>query len=126
MSKLLILSTMLITLALLFYSVGIWSERLARYLKPWHLAAFWLGFLFDMSGTYAMHLMSKNAFDFTNVHTLTGQIAIWLMFAHAVWASWVIIKGSENLKVGFHKYSLFVWMVWLVPYFGGMIVGMSH
>jgi hypothetical protein len=29
--------------ALIFYSVGVWSERIARYLKPWHVAAFWTG-----------------------------------------------------------------------------------
>jgi hypothetical protein len=37
------MSFILITLALIFYSVGVWSERLARYLKPWHVAAFWTG-----------------------------------------------------------------------------------
>lgn len=35
-----ILSTVLITLALAFYSLGVWAEKIVRYLKPWHLAAF--------------------------------------------------------------------------------------
>ena len=55
----LIASAILITLALVFYSVGVWSERIARYLKQWHVAAFWTGFLFDVSGTLAMHLMAE-------------------------------------------------------------------
>jgi hypothetical protein len=33
-----IFSILTITLALVFYSIGIWAERLARYLKKWHLA----------------------------------------------------------------------------------------
>jgi uncharacterized repeat protein (TIGR03987 family) len=124
MSVPLLVSTVLITLALVFYSLGVWSERVARYLKPWHVAAFWTGFLFDVSGTYAMHRMAEGPFDLREPHTLTGQIALWLMLAHAGWATQVATRGSETARVGFHRYSLFVWLVWLVPYFGGMYLGM--
>jgi uncharacterized repeat protein (TIGR03987 family) len=124
MSTLLIVSTVLITLALIFYSLGVWSERIARYLKPWHVAAFWTGFLFDVSGTWVMHRMAQGPFDPTESHTLTGQIALWLMLAHAIWATWVTRKGSEKARRGFHRYSLVVWLIWLVPYFGGMYLGM--
>lgn len=126
MNILMILSTVLITLALVFYSLGIWAERIARYLKGWHVLAFWLGFSFDVSGTLAMHFISKNPFDLMNLHTLTGQLALWLMLAHAIWATYVVLKGSENTRIGFHRYSLFVWFVWLIPYFGGMFMGMSN
>lgn len=120
-----IVSATLITLALIFYSLGIWSERIAHYLKPWHVLAFWTGFLFDVSGTWAMHSLATGPFNILAPHTLTGQIAIWLMLAHAVWATLVIRKGSEKSKKGFHKYSLFVWLVWLIPYFGGVYLGMN-
>ena len=126
MQTLLIFSTALITLALVFYSLGIWAERIARYLKPWHVIAFWLGFLFDISGTWTMHIMSKGPFEIHNAHTLTGQIAIWLMLTHAIWATYVVSKGSESSRIGFHKYSLIVWFIWLIPYFGGMYLGMSR
>jgi uncharacterized repeat protein (TIGR03987 family) len=125
MSTTLILSSILITLALVFYSLGIWSERIVRYLKPWHVAAFWTGFLFDVSGTWAMHHIADGSFDLLESHTLTGQIALWLMLAHAAWATWVIRNGSNAARKGFHRYSLFVWVVWLVPYFGGLYLGMS-
>ena len=118
-------SATLITLALIFYSLGVWSERIARYLKPWHVAAFWTGFIFDVAGTWAMHRMATAPFDLLNLHTLTGQIALWLMLAHAIWAMWVAHRGSEEARTGFHRYSLFVWLVWLVPYFGGMYLGMK-
>ncbi len=120
-----IASATLITLALIFYSLGIWSERIARYLKPWHVVAFWTGFLFDVSGTWAMHRLATDPFNILEPHTLTGQIAIWLMLIHAIWATWVIKKGSEKSKIGFHRYSLFVWLIWLVPYFGGVYLGMN-
>jgi uncharacterized repeat protein (TIGR03987 family) len=120
----LILSTVLITLALFFYTLGVWSERLARYLQSWHLIAFWTGFCFDLSGTYAMHRMAQAPFDILALHTLTGQIALWLMLAHASWATLVVRRGSETARRSFHRYSFIVWLVWLVPYFGGMIVAM--
>ena len=120
-----IISTTLITLALVFYSIGVWAERIARYLKSWHVAFFWAGLVFDISGTYAMHLIAKGPFNILEPHTLTGQIALWLMLFHAVWATRVIIKNNEELKNKFHKFSIVVWLIWLIPYFGGMYLGMS-
>ena len=50
MSKILILSTILINLALIFYSIGVWAERFSKYLKKWHVIVFWVGFTFDVLG----------------------------------------------------------------------------
>jgi uncharacterized repeat protein (TIGR03987 family) len=120
-----LMSAVLITLALVFYSIGIWAERIARYLKKWHVVFFWLGFAFDVLGTYAMHRISTKPFNILEPHTMTGQAAIWLMLIHAVWASFVVYKGSENAHKDFHKYSLIVWTIWLVPYIGGIFLGMQ-
>jgi len=125
MSVILLISTITITLALFFYSIGVWSERISRYLKPWHVATFRTGFLFDVTVTTAMHFISENPFELSDSHTLTGQIALWLMLAHASWATVVIRRNKTALRKKFHRYSLFVWLVWLVPYIGGMIMGMT-
>ena len=119
-----IVSATLITLALVFYSLGVWAERIAGYLKPWHVAAFWTGFAFDVSGTLAMNSMAEGDFDLRETHTLTGQIALWLMLAHAIWATWVAAKGTEEARQDFQRYSLIVWLIWLIPYFGGWYLGM--
>lgn len=118
-----LISTVLITLALVFYTTGVWAERIARYLKPWHVAAFWVGFLFDTSGTIAMDLIEPGV-DWLSAHTITGQLALWLMFGHAVWATITVRKGTDEARAGFHRLSLVVWLFWLVPYFGGMYLGM--
>jgi uncharacterized repeat protein (TIGR03987 family) len=125
MATLVIISTVLITLALFFYSLGVWSERIAKYLKPWHVAAFWIGFTFDILGTYSMHLLAKGPFDIMEPHTLTGQIALWLMLLHASWATRVVIKNNERFRTCFHNFSIIVWLIWLIPYFGGMYLGMG-
>ena len=123
MSGLEIIAIVLITLALVFYSIGVWAERFAGYLLTAHVRAFWAGFLFDISGTGAMELMQPG-FDWASLHTITGQIALWLMLAHAVWATRVVRRGDEELRRRFHRYSLAVWCIWLVPYIGGMVLGM--
>ena len=120
-----LISASLITLALIFYSIGVWSERVAKYLKTWHVISFWIGFSFDVSGTYAMHLIATRPFSLSDLHTLTGQIALWLMLIHAIWATRVIIKKDEKIRMKFHKFSIFVWLIWLIPYFGGMYLGMA-
>ena len=102
-----------------------WSERLKQYLLPWHVAAFWIGFIFDISGTFAMHKISEGPFNIFEPHTFTGQLALWLMFVHAIWATVTVSKGYEELRRKFHKYSLIVWTIWLFPYFGGMYLGMT-
>jgi uncharacterized repeat protein (TIGR03987 family) len=122
---LVIISATLITLALIFYSIGVWSERLAKYLKLRHVVAFWTGFTFDISGTYAMHLLANEPFDITKPHTLTGQIALWLMLFHAIWATVVVVKKNESLRNKFHKFSIVVWLIWLIPYFEGLYLGMN-
>jgi uncharacterized repeat protein (TIGR03987 family) len=116
-------ASILITLALVFYSVGVWAEHLARYLKGWHVAAFWTGFFFDTTGTLAMEMIHPG-FDWISLHTITGQIALWLMLGHAIWATVVVRRSEEGARKSFHRFSLVVWFFWLIPYVGGMFLGM--
>jgi uncharacterized repeat protein (TIGR03987 family) len=117
-------AVILITLALVFYSIGVWSERLAGRLMGWHLAFFWAGFVCDTTGTGIMVEMSDA--DFFNIHGLTGLIAILLMFIHAVWASVVLARKDEKAIVNFHKFSVVVWVIWLIPYLNGFFVSMRR
>lgn len=111
-----------INLALVFYSIGVWSERFAGRLKVWHLVFFLLGLVFDTWGTGMMFEVA-DGFSF-NLHGLSGVLAIVLMFVHAIWATIVLIRKDENLIVKFHKFSLFVWLIWLIPYLGPMVIKM--
>jgi uncharacterized repeat protein (TIGR03987 family) len=115
-------AVIVINLALLFYSIGVWSERLQGRLKIWHTAFFWLGLVCDTWGTGMM-------FDFVggmsyDIHGISGLLAILLMFVHAIWATLVLVRKDEKMIVSFHRFSIFVWLVWLIPYFSPMVVGM--
>lgn len=113
-----------ITLALVFYSIGVWSEKIQGNLKKWHVVIFWCGLVFDTLGTTLMGRMANEAFRL-NFHGVTGAVAIILMLFHAVWATKVILKNSPEEKRQFHKFSIVVWLVWLIPYISGMIFGMT-
>lgn len=122
MSIILIASTILITLALVFYSIGVWCERFAGRLKSWHLVFFWGGLIFDTIGTALMfELAGAIKFD---IHGVTGTIAILLMVMHAIWATIVLARRDEKAITTFHRLSVFVWCVWLVPYFSGFLISM--
>jgi uncharacterized repeat protein (TIGR03987 family) len=118
------LSVILISLALVFYTIGVWSERLAGRLKGWHLAFFWAGFVCDTTGTGIMMEMSGG--NLFNIHGLTGLIAIILMLIHAVWASFVLARNDEKAILNFHKFSVVVWVIWLIPYLNGFFVSMRR
>ena len=116
------LPMIIITLALVFYSIGVWSERLAGRLKGWHLIFFWIGLIFDSTGTGLMFEMADNIG--ADIHSITGILAILLMLVHAIWATVVLRLKDENAITKFHHFSVFVWLVWLVPYLTGFFAGM--
>ena len=116
------IASIIITAALVFYSVGVWSERIQGRLKPWHLVFFVLGLICDTWGTGLMlDFAGGLTFD---IHGVSGLLAIILMFIHAAWALVVLIRKNEKALTNFHKFSLFVWLIWLIPYFSPMIFGM--
>ena len=122
MTSQLVISTILISLALVFYSIGVWSERLAGRLKGWHLVFFWGGLVFDTTGTGIMFEMAGGLGS--DIHSVTGLVAILLMLVHAVWATTVLVLRNEKAINNFHYFSVFVWAVWLIPYFTGFFASM--
>jgi uncharacterized repeat protein (TIGR03987 family) len=116
-------ASVIITAALVLYSIGVWSERIGGRLRPWHLAFFYAGLVCDTVGTGMM-------FDFAggmtfDVHGISGLLAIVLMFIHAAWATVVLLRRDEAWITRFHRFSLVVWAIWLVPYFSPMVFAMA-
>jgi uncharacterized repeat protein (TIGR03987 family) len=114
------LTSIIITSALIFYTIGVWGERIIGRLKWWNFAFFVLGLICDSVGTGMMfEFVGGMAFD---IHGISGLIAILLMLIHAVWALAVLLKKDEKAIRSFHKFSVFVWVIWLIPYFSPMFV----
>ena len=119
----LLFAVIFITLALVFYTWGVFGERAARRLMRKHLVLFWLGLTCDTIGTTLMSQLAEKS-GVVNFHSVTGTLAILLMAIHAIWATVVLLRGSEKSKADFSRLSIFVWMIWLVPYLSGMFYGM--
>jgi uncharacterized repeat protein (TIGR03987 family) len=116
-------AVIVINLALIFYSIGVWAERFQGRLKVWHTVFFWLGLVCDTWGTGMM-------FDYVggmqyDIHGYSGVLAIVLMFIHAIWATIVLVRKDERMILNFHKFSVFVWLIWLIPYSSPMVWRMT-
>ena len=126
MSGTLITAIITITSALVFYTIGVWSEHRSKKLKKIHLIFFWLGLCMDTTGTILMGRIAEQSIFSGNLslHGITGALAIILMIVHAIWATIVLMKNNEDSAKNFHRLSIAVWAIWLVPYILGMIIGM--
>jgi len=108
--------------AVVFYTIGIFTEKRSKSLTSFHVLIFWIGLGLDTTGTTMMSQMSDG---FTlNIHGITGLIALILMAIHVLWATYINLKGTQTQKQNSHKYSLFVWLFWLVPFILGMALNM--
>ena len=116
-------ASIIMAAALIFYSIGVWGERIQGRLKPWHLVFFVLGLICDTWGTGLMlDYVGGLTFD---IHGVSGLIAIILMLIHAIWAAVVLVRKDEKLIMNFHKFSVAVWLIWLIPYFSPMFFNMA-
>lgn len=120
----------LITAALVLYSTGVWSERHSGRLRWRHAALFGAGLMLDASGTALMTAIagdsSRNsaggaAAILNDVMSWTGAAALALMAVHLAWAVVVLIRNRESERLAFHRFSLAVWAVWLIPYLTGAL-----
>lgn len=113
-----------ITSALLFYTIGIWSCKIQIKLKKWHLIMIYLGLISDISGTTIMSKISSESFQL-NFHGITGLLGITLMLFQALWATKVIINEDEKAKTNFLNFSIPIWIIWLIAYISGAILGVT-
>jgi uncharacterized repeat protein (TIGR03987 family) len=92
---------------------GIWDYSCCSYVIP--LAhSLWIA--------YQTVRLSKSGF---NLHGITGVIAIALMLIHAIWAAVVLVKKNDDMILKFHRFSIIVWIIWLVPFISGTISHMK-
>lgn len=129
MNPQLLAAIIVITCALIFYTIGVWSEHHARTLRPWHAVMFVLGLICDASGTFIMTQIARAGKAIGNptmnaIMAWTGTIALCLMAFHAIWAIVTLVRGRSAELRAFHRFSLTVWAIWLIPYIVGALAPM--
>jgi uncharacterized repeat protein (TIGR03987 family) len=61
-----------------------------------------------------------------DLHGITGLLAIIFMLIHTIWALIVLIRKDEHAIKNFHKFSIIVWILWLIPYFSPMFFSLGE
>jgi len=107
-----------ITSALLLYTIAIWSERIARALKPWMFKVFVFAFVCDLVGTSLMFYQANAKFQL-NIHSACGYSALAIMGLHLAWAT-IALKRRGRAEEYFHRFSLLAWSVWLLAFMSGI------
>lgn len=130
MSTMLMIASAAITTALILYTAGVLTERHRGHLDGRILALFWAGLVCDTTGTTLMTAMARSgSAGAPAVHGITGAAAIVLMLFHAGWATLTWLRGRRGgagaleRERAFHRFSTVVWLLWLVPYIIGLLVG---
>lgn len=116
-------ATILFTIALVLYTIAIWSERLSQQLKPWHVVVFFLGVVADVLATW-ITVKFVGAIVFTP-HAIFGFSSLLLMSLHFIWALIVLVKKQPSRLNLFHKFGLFVWSLWIISYLTGFALGIK-
>lgn len=106
-----------ITMALLFYTTAVWSERIKKKLFTWMIFVFGAGFLCDLVGTSIMFSVAVHKFNFS-FHSVAGYSALLIMGLHLFWA--IFAKIKPKYEKYFTKFSIFAWIVWLFAFFSGI------
>lgn len=56
---------------------------------------------------------------------VSGTIALAVMAVHLAWAVVILIRNREHEKLVFHRFSVGVWALWLIPYIAGAVAAMA-
>jgi len=108
-----------IILALLAYTYAVWGEQITGKLKGIFIVFFLTGFTLDVFGTSGMFLNTRSA---SPIHGILGIAALLGMGIHAAWALRVWKKGDEKSAHLFHRYSRYVYILWLFAFFSGPLL----
>lgn len=122
MKTILIVGTIIVTLALIAYSVGVFTERKRKSITKKVLFFLSLGLVLDMSATACMIIGSSNSpFTFHGFIGYTGLIA---MIIETSLAYRFRIKNGPDVRVskGLHSYTLFAYILWVAVYLTGSLL----
>ena len=122
MKTVLIIGTLIVNLALIFYSIGIITEQVRHTLSRKVLGFVSVGLIFDITATILMIIGSENP-AFT-AHGLLGYSSLTGMLIDAILLWRLARKNGINSKVpgGLHWYTRIAYAWWLAAYITGALI----
>ena len=124
MKPVILVSVISITTALIVYSIAVWSNWRAKILSVAQIVLLWIGLAADALATRMMGLsVEETTWDF---HTISGYAGLGLMAILAIVGSWAKLTSREDILRSFHKYAVPVWVIWVVSYLTGVVIGIQR
>lgn len=115
----------LVTFALISYSIGILTEQVQKKILPRVLVFITAGVVLDVSATVFMILGSRNS-PFT-FHGFIGYSALLVMLTECTFL-WRLSRKSglhAEVPLRLHRYSLIAYIWWVVAYITGSLLAMT-
>jgi uncharacterized repeat protein (TIGR03987 family) len=122
MKPILMIGSTVVTLALLFYSIGIITEQRKKVISKKVLLFLTLGLISDITATACMIIGSSNS-PFT-FHGFIGYAALLAMIIETTLAYRFNSTNGASTQVtkGLHLYSRFAYVLWVAVYITGSLL----
>ncbi|MCB2219527.1 MAG: hypothetical protein KQI35_03955 [Bacteroidetes bacterium] len=122
MNTLLVSGSIIVTLALISYSIGILSEQIGKKVTRRVLIFVTVGIILDITATLFMIIGSPNS-PFT-LHGFLGYSALTVMVVDVlmIWRFTVSNGIGIELTRGLHLYSRYAYLWWVIAYITGALL----
>ncbi|MCB0822904.1 MAG: hypothetical protein KDC09_09425 [Bacteroidales bacterium] len=122
MNQLLIAGSVIVTFALISYSVGIIAEQISRKISSRVLVFISIGIFLDITATVFMIVGSPNS-PFT-LHGFLGYSALAVMLIDVVLIWRLKLKSGigTGVPVKIHQYSRYAYIWWVIAYITGALL----
>lgn len=109
--------------ALVLYSIATWGAFRRRGFTPRLVSVLWVGLVFDALATVMMGL-SVGGLDLRPgvplVHTILALLAMAGMFLAAVFGTYAVVSGNEDVGGLWSRVIVAPWLLWVVVFVWGM------
>jgi hypothetical protein len=124
MNPTLMTGMVIVTGALLFYSMAVLTEQRKKVLTSFILTTLTIGIILDVTAT-AFMIVGSRKIPFT-VHGFLGYSALSAMLVDTVltWRFWRSEKKHQTVPRRLHLYTRFAYLWWVTAYLAGGIIAM--
>jgi len=112
----LMIAVTVVTLALIFYSVGFFSALKKQKISIITPLFYWLGVVCDISSTIIMFILAKGTSTFSTAHGIIGIIALILMVGCAIYATIAHRKNIAEITLAFRQHSTIIYILWIIVF----------
>ncbi|MCK9206105.1 MAG: hypothetical protein M0P66_03250 [Salinivirgaceae bacterium] len=122
MKTILIIGSIVVTSALIAYTIGIFTEQRIKRITPFVLFFLSLGLLLDSTATVCMIIGSSNSpFTFHGFIGYSGLLAM-IIENYLAYKFYFANSSTTQVPKGLHLYSRFAFVFWVLVYITGALL----